>query len=218
MIEEIDRFKRECTELGQNARTVSRALDALRGQGRLNQGVSLDNGGKLRIIFHDSKAGNGASVFGNNTVDSRIVALALAVQKAEPDIPTILVSKDINLRIKADILGLEAEDYESDRVLLTELYTGMFDMTIAAEKMARFRTEGELELETARRLFSQRILHAHRGNQPQAHRLGQGGRHRLQARFPSSIAAKASGASNRATANNISRSTPCWTTASSWSR
>ena len=154
VLEEIDRFKRESTELGQNARTVSRALDALRGKGRLNQGVKLDHGGKLRIIFHNHNGDNGAAVFGNNTVDSRIVSLALSVQKAEPDKAAILVTKDINLRIKADILGLEAEDYESDRVLLTELYTGMFEWNIAAEKMARFRTEGELDLNDRGQCFA----------------------------------------------------------------
>ncbi|MGA3180584.1 MAG: PhoH family protein [Verrucomicrobiota bacterium] len=154
VIEEIDRFKRESSELGQNARTVSRALDALRGKGRLNQGVKLDHGGKLRIIFHNHNGDNGAAVFGNNTVDSRIVSLALSVQKAEPDKAAILVTKDINLRIKADILGLEAEDYESDRVLLTELYTGMFEWNIAAEKMARFRTEGELDLNDRGQCFA----------------------------------------------------------------
>src|SRR5208282_2083137 len=53
VIEEIDRFKRESSDLGQNARNVSRSLDALRGKGRLNKGVKLDNGGILRIIFHD---------------------------------------------------------------------------------------------------------------------------------------------------------------------
>ena len=53
VIEEIDRFKRESSELGQNARTVSRTLDALRGKGHLNKGVKLENGGKLRIIFHE---------------------------------------------------------------------------------------------------------------------------------------------------------------------
>jgi PhoH-like ATPase len=154
VIEEIDRFKRESSELGQNARTVSRALDALRGKGRLNQGVKLDHGGKLRIIFHNHNGDNGAAVFGNNTVDSRIVSLALSVQKAEPDKAAILVTKDINLRIKADILGLEAEDYESDRVLLTELYTGMFEWNISAEKMARFRTEGELDLNDRGQCFA----------------------------------------------------------------
>jgi PhoH-like ATPase len=145
VIEEIDRFKRESSELGQNARTVSRALDALRGKGHLNDGVKLDNGGTLRIIFHD-RNGETSFPFGNNTVDSRIVGLALAVHKAEPKVPAILVTKDINLRIKADTLGLPAEDYETDRVLLTDLYTGMFEWTVPAEKLSRFRVEGELDL------------------------------------------------------------------------
>ena len=145
VIEEIDRFKRESTELGQNARTVSRTLDALRAKGHLNKGVKLENGGTLRIIFHEHNGNNG-SPFGNNTVDSRIVGLALGVHKAEPKVPAILVTKDINLRIKADTLGLAAEDYETDRVLLTQLYTGMVEMTVSAEKMSRFRLEGELDL------------------------------------------------------------------------
>jgi PhoH-like ATPase len=145
VIEEIDRFKRESSELGQNARTVSRTLDALRAKGHLNKGVKLENGGTLRIIFHEHNGQNG-SPFGNNTVDSRIVGSALAVHKAEPKVPAILVTKDINLRIKADTLGLSAEDYETDRVLLTQLYTGMIEITVAAEKMSRFRLEGELDL------------------------------------------------------------------------
>ena len=152
VIEEIDRFKRESSELGQNARSVSRTLDALRAKGRLNKGVKLDNGGMLRIIFHDHNGQNG-SPFGNNTVDSRIVGLSLAVHNAEPKVPAILVTKDINLRIKADILGLPAEDYETDHVLLTELYTGMIEMSVSAEKMSRFRMENELELDGQGRYF-----------------------------------------------------------------
>jgi PhoH-like ATPase len=145
VIEEIDRFKRESSELGQNARTFSRTLDELRKNGHLNDGVKLSNGGKLRVVFRETN-GNGHAVFGNSTVDNRIVALAQEVQKANPKTKTILVSKDINLRIKADALGLEAEDYETDRIFLTDLYTGMIEQTISAEKMAKFRTEGELEL------------------------------------------------------------------------
>jgi PhoH-like ATPase len=145
VIEEIDGFKRESSELGQNARAVSRTLDALRAKGRLNKGVKLDNGGMLRIIFHE-RNGNNGSPFGHDTVDSRIVALSLAVHEAEPKAPAILVTKDINLRIKADTVGLPAEDYETDRILLTELYTGMIELAVPAEKMARFRMENELEL------------------------------------------------------------------------
>lgn len=144
VIEEIDRFKRESTERGQNARTFSRTLDGLRSQGHLSEGVKLSNGGRLRVVF---KSENGSHVVGTNNVDSRIVALALSVQKTEPKVRTILVTKDINLRIKADALGLQTEDYETDRVMIKDLYTGMFDMAVPPERMLSFRSNGELELE-----------------------------------------------------------------------
>ena len=95
VIEEIDRFKRESSELGQNARNVSRALDALRAKGHLNKGVKLENGGKLRIIFRDKAESVPSGL--SNTVDSRIVQQALAVQKAEPKVPTILVTNQSTL-------------------------------------------------------------------------------------------------------------------------
>ena len=151
VIEEIDRFKRESTELGQNARTVSRMLDGFRGEGRLSEGVKLPNGGKLKIAFH--KNGEGANGFSSHTVDNRILALAAGVQKAQPKNPAILVSKDINLRIKADALGLLAEDYETDRVFITDLYTGMAEIAVSAEKMAAFRADGELELNGGKTYF-----------------------------------------------------------------
>jgi PhoH-like ATPase len=145
VIEEIDHFKRESNELGQNARAVSRCLDELRAKGRLSEGVPLSTGGHLRIIFHE-RNGNGAVSFGSNTVDSRILSLAHSIYKANAETPTILVTKDINLRIKADALGLEAEDYETDRIFVTDLYTGMFERTIIPEQMTQFRANGELDL------------------------------------------------------------------------
>ena len=156
VIEEIDRFKRESTELGQNARAISRMLDSYRADGHLNQGVALPNGGRLRIIFNETKTKlrNGQSaIAGTNSVDSRIVALALSVQRSTPKIPTILVTKDINLRIKADALGLPAEDYESDRINISELYTGVFEMAVPSEKMVAFRANGELELNGGKTYF-----------------------------------------------------------------
>ncbi|MEO6033647.1 MAG: PhoH family protein [Verrucomicrobiota bacterium] len=152
VIEELDRFKRESNELGSNARMFSRTLDKLREKGKLNKGVRLENGGCLRVIFPE-KNETGHLVFGNKTVDSRIVAMGLETQKAEPKIRTIIVSKDINLRLKADAFGLDAEDYETDRIFLTDLYTGMIDLSISAEKMAKFRTEGELELNGGAKYF-----------------------------------------------------------------
>jgi PhoH-like ATPase len=150
VLEEIDRFKRESSERGQNARMVSRTLDGLRNQGRLSEGVKLSNGGKLKIIFRNGNNGNGHVTINSHEVDGRIVALALDVQKSAPTVPTILVTKDINLRIKADALGLAAEDYETDRVLIKDLYTGVFEMTVSPEKIVAFRANGEFDLDSPR--------------------------------------------------------------------
>lgn len=146
VIEEIDRFKRESSELGQNARNVSRQLDALRTQGRLSEGVALPNGGRLRIVFQGRPVA-ASPAFNGGSVDNRILATALAVRDAQPDLPTIIVTKDINLRIKADTLGLAAEDYETGRIQLSELYSGMFEQTVSPDRMLAFRANGELELD-----------------------------------------------------------------------
>ncbi len=154
VIEEIDRFKRESSELGQNARTVSRMLDGFRGDGSLSEGVKLPNGGKLKIAFYkNGHSGNGDGAFNGNTVDNRILSLAASIQKAQPKNPTILVSKDINLRIKADALGLAAEDYETDRVFITDLYTGMMEMSVSSAKIAEFRAKSELVLDGGKKYF-----------------------------------------------------------------
>jgi len=154
VIEEIDRFKRESSELGQNARQVSRMLDGFRGEGSLSDGVKLPNGGKLKVAFQKNGNGNGDShILNGNSVDNRILALAAGIQKAQPKNPAILVSKDINLRIKADALGLQAEDYENDRVHIQDLYTGMIELSVSTEKMASFRANGELEVNGGKTYF-----------------------------------------------------------------
>src|ERR1041384_1802604 len=71
VIEEIDRFKRESTELGQNARSVSRMLDSFRGEGRLSEGVRLPTGGKLKIVFQKNGHSDGDPLR-PHTVDNRI--------------------------------------------------------------------------------------------------------------------------------------------------
>ena len=154
VIEEIDRFKRESNDLGQNARSVSRMLDGFRGTGSLSEGVDLPNGGKLKIAFYkNGHSGNGEVAFNGNTVDNRILLLAASIQKTQPKNATILVSKDINLRIKADALGLLAEDYETDRVFITDLYTGMMEIAVSPAKIAEFRAKSELALDDGKKYF-----------------------------------------------------------------
>ncbi len=153
VVEEIDRFKRDPSELGQNARTVSRMLDSLRGTGRLSEGVVLSNGGHLRILLQEGKHDQAVVHSSVQNVDNRILAQALLVKQASPERATVLVSKDINLRIKADAHGLAAEDYETDRVRLQDLYSGKVDLPVTPEQVAQFRTHGELALPTDRQYF-----------------------------------------------------------------
>lgn len=153
VVEEIDRFKRDPSELGQNARMVSRMLDSLRGTGRLSEGVALSNGGRLRILLQDGKSEATVVHSSVQNVDNRILAQALLVKQASPERATVLVSKDINLRIKADAHGLAAEDYETDRVRLQDLYSGKVELTVTPEQIAQLRTHNELALPADTRYF-----------------------------------------------------------------
>src|SRR4029077_21116217 len=83
----------------------------------------------------------------------RILMLAFTVKKTQPKAQTVLVSKDINLRIKADALGLLAEDYENDRILIKDLYTGMIELSVTGEQMASFRANGQLEFNGGSQYF-----------------------------------------------------------------
>lgn len=129
VLEEIDSKKRNAEEIGRNARRVSRLLDGLRDQGHLHDGVLLEHGGMLKVELNHRSFLKVQEMFGEISNDNRILAVALNYQleQAELEQPAsvILVSKDVLVRIKADVLGLAAEDYLSDRTAgLDELYPG----------------------------------------------------------------------------------------------
>lgn len=145
VIEEIDRFKRDLNELGRNAREVSRSLDELRSIDGLSKGVALQNGGTLYVAFTGRQLPVEIAQ-AEHAVDNRILATALDVKDKEPDSPCILVTKDVNLRIRADALGLEAEDYDHDRVEITELYTGVVELEVTGEEVDLFYSQGFLPL------------------------------------------------------------------------
>lgn len=130
-------------------------LDGFRAQGHLAEGVDLPNGGCIRIVFMNGTSAVPARAkpfFAKDTVDNRILAMALGVKKKSPRCQTILVSKDINLRIKADTMGLLAENYENDRVNIQDLYTGTGELMVSSEKLAGFRANGEMDLEQGKPL------------------------------------------------------------------
>jgi PhoH-like ATPase len=123
VIEEIDTFKKDQTEIGRSARTVSRNLDALRSKGGLSEGVRLDGGGLLTVDVADHKLKDSFARIDKSPADNMILALAMHLLGTRHE-NVVLVSKDTNMRIKADALGLKAEDYNTGRVAIDELYSG----------------------------------------------------------------------------------------------
>ncbi len=124
VIEEIDAFKRDMDERGRNSRTAAQILDELRAHGRLGEGVRLENGAVLRVVCEPVAMDLPALAGSTAQSEARILAVALQAARRSPEAPTCIVTKNINLRIKADALGLPAEDYEEDRTPEVDVYTG----------------------------------------------------------------------------------------------
>jgi PhoH-like ATPase len=140
VISEIDRFKKERTDRGYNARSVVRLLDTLRNETSLADGVELENGGRLMVYCDRERV---LTVPGE-PADLELLRVARAVREAEPDTPVVIVTKDINLRIRADAAGLRAEDYTSDRIQLSELYSGQRECVLEPDRLAEFREHRRL--------------------------------------------------------------------------
>lgn len=141
VIEEIDHFKRGSQVINLNAREFARTLDSITGNALFNGGISLGKGkGKVRIAITKGLSPEIANVFREDTPDHRILSVALDLhKKAKGQRAVILVSKDVNLRMKAKALSIPAEDYTTDRVRsIEELYSGketvedVDDATLAA--------------------------------------------------------------------------------------
>jgi len=143
VVEEIDKFKRDLSELGRNARQVSRDLDAFREEnGSLTEGVPLENGGTLRVLFTERELPR--ELMNQHVADNRILALAMDVKEREPNLRCVFVTKDINLRIRADALGLVTEDYENDKIENPEVYMGVRELEVAKGDIDDFYARGEL--------------------------------------------------------------------------
>ncbi len=143
VVEEIDKFKRDLSELGRNARQVSRDLDAFREEnGSLTEGVPLENGGTLRVLFTERDLPR--ELMNQHVADNRILALAIDVKEREPNLRCVFVTKDINLRIRADALGLVTEDYENDKIENPEVYMGVRELEVGKGDIDDFYARGEL--------------------------------------------------------------------------
>lgn len=128
VLDELDRFKDKKGLVGENARYVNRFLDDLRQKGSLHDGVSLENGQNIKVAltgFNEVPAG-----LDPDYADNKMLSLALELQK-ETTQKVILVTKDINFRVKCDSLGIYSEDYYKDKIELddtNEAYKGYIEL------------------------------------------------------------------------------------------
>ena len=138
VIEELDMMKRRNDELGRNSRLVSRKLDMLRSMGNLVEGVKLNNGGIIKIeLDWDKELPKG---FVEDKADHRILSVALKLKKEGERV--IFITKDINLRIKAEVLGLITQDYERAKVCVETIYSGFREFEVSKELIDKiFRLE-----------------------------------------------------------------------------
>ncbi len=153
VLEELDAKKRLADEIGRNARYTSRLLDGFRAKGKLQDGVTLDNGGSIKVELNHRSFAKMQDVFGDMSNDNRILAVALNYhmeeQEKEQPQPVILVSKDTLVRIKADVLGLTAQDYLSDRVVSnSDMYTGCVTLKLHPSVIDEFYTYRFLEIKS----------------------------------------------------------------------
>lgn len=147
VIEEIDAMKSRNDSVGFNARLTSRLLDGLRQQGRLDEGVLLETGGILKIEIDK----NGYYIpegLAEDRMDNRILKVAFIEKDNNQSkyAKITLVSRDINMRIKANAFGLEAEDYIKDRIEYKNFYTGIVELEVTAEIIDNFYQEGFIKI------------------------------------------------------------------------
>lgn len=136
VLEELDKFKKDNSELGANARQVARIIDGLRDKGNLNAGIRLENGGTLRIEMNFQDVRLPESWVGNVN-DNRILKVCKGLHEKGEKV--FLISKDVFARIKADVLGIAAQDFFNEQApVYDEQYRGRMDVYTTLQKLEGF--------------------------------------------------------------------------------
>ena len=160
VLSELDRFKNEQSDRGANARAVHRSLSAVFGQGQneaILEGIPTPGGGTLRLAVYDPAGKTTPAlerfrrVFPEHErTDHRILACALVIRATNPA-PTILVTKDLNMRLKAQAMGIPCEDYLTDKVEPRDVESYQLrTVEVSSHELQRFASSGQLEMETDR--------------------------------------------------------------------
>ncbi len=123
MLEELDKFKKGSDQLNYNAREFIRELDRITSEDFKLKGVSLGEGkGTLFVVTDNKFRKKIADAFPDRHPDHRILSCVCLIEEKHPGMPAILVTKDINLRMKARALGIQVQDYFTDKVSNTDIF------------------------------------------------------------------------------------------------
>ncbi len=154
VIEEIDRFKHDNSETGRNARQMAASIDAMRASGSLRDGVLLGRGTRLRILVPDDPRPQGET-----SGAAAILRIGRALAASHPDSPPVIITKNVNLRLKADAYGLPAKDYIQATVRDTDTLRGWHAMEFSSPQIEFLKsghplTELQLELQPNEYVFA----------------------------------------------------------------
>lgn len=144
VLDELDLAKNRIDEVGRNARYIVRMLDALRKNGSLSEGVKL---GESIIRVEINYTGNVPDSLSNQKTDNKILSTALGLKKEGNNI--IVVSKDINLRVKCDVLGVDAQDYVKDKIAedVNLIYSGAGTLEVSSSLIDELYNNGVVNIE-----------------------------------------------------------------------
>ena len=168
VLEELDTFKKEPSDRGRNTREVVRQLDFLREKGSLAQGIPLDNGGTIKVLFIDPKKVM-ALPFRLDVEDNEILLTALSAQQDGYDVR--FVSKDLNARVKADALGIKSDDYLKERVSEDHFYKGWVRIDVPSVQFKQEIPEDILALQNEYKFTANEFVLAQSKNNPYNYRV-----------------------------------------------
>ncbi|MBP7026975.1 MAG: PhoH family protein, partial [Leptotrichiaceae bacterium] len=136
VIEEIDKLKEYNDRVGKSARETSRNIEKLRKEEKnsnlsLLEGLKNSTGGTFRIVLGENDSVNIPDSLNKNLTDNKIIGQALRIKNENKKRKVILVSKDMNVRIKANVLGMETVDYVKDQIDINQLYEGWKEIEIS---------------------------------------------------------------------------------------
>tara|TARA_R110000851_G_scaffold5040_7_gene21053 strand:- start:1332 stop:2645 length:1314 start_codon:yes stop_codon:yes gene_type:complete len=149
VLEEIDNHKKRQDSVGSNARRIIRTLDELRAKGNLQKGVRIEKGkGILRVKGYHPLT-ELPSDLNPNLADNIIIGAALTEERENPERKIIVVSKDVNMRVICDSVGIIAEDFRAEKILDkdSELYAGFRTVSVDDQVIDQFYSGEDILLE-----------------------------------------------------------------------